>query len=145
MFILTTQIYLFKNIRFAAPPLGSLRFAAPAPPEPDSSTIHDGSYGPICRQSVPAGGFNVVGPGNEHPLGATINQIVGQAPSAFTSEGDEDCLFLDVYVPGAAVRKDRTGLKVVVYLTGGAYSKSLCRRFPLSLPSCRRVPADFIN
>ena len=125
MLIPAFQIYLFKNIRYAAPPLGNLRFAAPAPPEPDNSVIHDGSYGPICRQSVPAGGFNLVGPANEHPLGAAINQILGQAPSALTSEGDEDCLFLDVYVPGTAIRKDRNDLKVVVYITGGAYSTCL--------------------
>ena len=119
------QIYVFKNIRFAAPPLGPLRFAAPAPPEPDNSTIHDGSYGPICRQSKPSG-FNIVGPGNEHPLGAIINQILGHAATALTSEGDEDCLFLDVYVPGTAIRKDRNDLKVVVYVSGGAYSMCLC-------------------
>ena len=117
------QIYTFKNIRFAAPPLGSLRFAAPAPPVPDTSTIHDGSYGPVCRQSTPSGGFNVLGSANEHPLGATLNQILGHAPAAFVPKGDEDCLFLDLYVPGTAIRKQKDGLKVVVYIYGGAYSE----------------------
>ena len=64
-----------------------------------------------------------MGSANEHPLGATLNQILGHAPAAFIPEGDEDCLFLDLYVPGAAVRKERDGFNVVVYIYGGAYSE----------------------
>lgn len=87
------------------------------------STIHNGSYGPVCRQSTPSGGFNVLGSANEHPLGTTLNQILGHAPAAFIPDGDEDCLFLDLYVPGTAIRKQKDGLNVVVYIYGGAYSK----------------------
>lgn len=100
-----------------------MRFAAPAPPVSDTSIIHDGSYGPACRQSTPSGGFNVLGSGNELPLGVMLNQILGHAPAAFAPEGDEDCLFLDLYVPGAAIRKEKDNLSVVVYVYGGAYSE----------------------
>lgn len=37
------------------------------------------------------------------------------------SNGDEDCLFLDVYVPGQAVRNPSLKLPVVVWMYGGAY------------------------
>ena len=52
--------------------------------------------------------------------------MLGTIPTALTSEGDEDCLFLDLYVPGPAVRGDKQGLAVVVYIYGGAYSKLQC-------------------
>lgn len=35
--------YLFKNVRFAAPPLGELRFKKPAPPLVEKE-IQDGNY-----------------------------------------------------------------------------------------------------
>lgn len=44
------KIYTFKNIRFAAPPIGNLRWAKPAPPAKEE-TIQDGSYGPLCIQA----------------------------------------------------------------------------------------------
>lgn len=35
--------------------------------------------------------------------------------------GDEDCLFLDVYVPGKAIRNPKLKLSVLVWIYGGAY------------------------
>ncbi|KAI9163608.1 Secreted lipase [Paramyrothecium foliicola] len=43
------DVYTFRNVRFAAPPVGALRFAQPAPPEPVNE-IQDGSYGNMCLQ-----------------------------------------------------------------------------------------------
>ena len=37
------------------------------------------------------------------------------------SGGDEDCLFLDVYVPGKAIKDPSLKLPVLVYMFGGAY------------------------
>ena len=48
------KLYVFKNIRFAAPPTGNLRWAKPAPPGQQDG-VQDGSYGPVCIQ-VPASG-----------------------------------------------------------------------------------------
>jgi hypothetical protein len=47
------DIYIFANIRFAAPPVGNLRWAEPADPLPQSG-IQDGSIGGNCYQSTPA-------------------------------------------------------------------------------------------
>ncbi len=44
-----TDIYTFRNIRFAAPPIGNLRFAKPDPPKVVHG-IQNGSYGPQCFQ-----------------------------------------------------------------------------------------------
>ncbi|KAK0641217.1 Alpha/Beta hydrolase protein [Cercophora newfieldiana] len=114
-----SDIYIFRNIRFAAPPVGDLRWAKPAPPQPNS-TLQDGSYGPKCIQSA-VSGMNLVGPGNTSPVGAAINQFLGGIPVPLFQGGDEDCLFLDVYVPGKAIRNSNLKLPVVVWIYGGAY------------------------
>lgn len=72
------KIYLFKNIRFAAPPVGNLRWAKPAQPAKET-TIQDGSYGPICVQA-PLKGPQVTGPGASSPIGQAINQFLGGIP-----------------------------------------------------------------
>lgn len=48
------KLYVFKNIRFAAPPIGNLRWAKPAPPNQQSG-VQDGSYGPVCVQAQASG------------------------------------------------------------------------------------------
>lgn len=76
--------YVFSNIRFAAPPTGSLRFGAPQAPPEDRSTIHDGSVGFICPQTSP-----------------------GYFPDASVNgTSSEDCLFLDVIVPRGVLAGD---------------------------------------
>jgi Carboxylesterase family len=47
------DIYIFGNIRFAAPPVGDLRWAPPTEPVEEPG-IHDGSVGGSCFQSTPA-------------------------------------------------------------------------------------------
>jgi hypothetical protein len=74
----------FKGIRYAAPPVGKLRFAAPqAPARNRTSIIAATSNPPICPQT---------GASSETP-----------AAYGFTSAlGNEDCLFLNVYAPADA-------------------------------------------
>ncbi|KAK3384514.1 Alpha/Beta hydrolase protein [Lasiosphaeria ovina] len=115
----SSDIYVFKNIRFAAPPVGNLRWAKPAPPS-NNATVQDGSYGPKCVQSA-VSGMSVVGTGNSSPIGAAINQFLGGIPVPLFSGGSEDCLFLDVYVPGKALKNTSLKLPVVVWIYGGAY------------------------
>lgn len=73
-----------NSIRYAAPPLGKLRFAAPqAPATNRTSTIAATSNPPFCPQT---------GASSETP-----------AAYGFTSAlGNEDCLFLNVYSPANA-------------------------------------------
>ncbi|KAI9814164.1 MAG: hypothetical protein M1832_005975 [Thelocarpon impressellum] len=113
------DLYTFKNIRYGAPPVGDLRWAAPATPE-NNDTISDGSYGPICYQTA-VRSLNLVGPGAAFPIGAAANQFLGGIPLPFFTGGDEDCLFLDINVPGKAVRDPSQRLPVIVWFFGGAY------------------------
>lgn len=73
-----------SSIRYAAPPIGKLRFAAPqAPARNRTSVIAATSNPPICPQT---------GASSETP-----------AAYGFTSAlGNEDCLFLNVYAPADA-------------------------------------------
>lgn len=72
------------RIRYAAPPVGKLRFAAPqAPINNKTSVIAATKYPPACPQT---------GASAETP-----------AAYGFTSAlGDEDCLFLNVFAPANA-------------------------------------------
>ncbi|KAI5782603.1 Alpha/Beta hydrolase protein [Geopyxis carbonaria] len=87
--------YVFKNIRFAAPPTGELRFRAPRPP--------------LKQHGIQNG--TVAGPTNCASLDDTGKPI-----------GSEDCLFLDVYMP---VRKNGRPIKkpmpVLANWYGGGY------------------------
>lgn len=46
---------------------------------------------------------------------------LGGIPIPLFSGGDEDCLFLDVYVPGKALKNPSLKLPVAVWIYGGAY------------------------
>lgn len=85
------QTYVFKNVRFAAPPLGQLRWAKPAPPL-KTDAVQDGKEGRSCTQSssrvIPGAGASANPPG-------------------------EDCLFLDVTVPGKAIKTAGAKLPVM--------------------------------
>jgi para-nitrobenzyl esterase len=82
----------FKGIRYAAAPTGERRFAPPLAPEPSTGTLDAGAFGSACPQVA-------------SPFGVAST--------------NEDCLFLNVYVPGSAAATDR--LPVMVFLHGGAF------------------------
>ncbi|KAF5864112.1 Triacylglycerol lipase [Aspergillus alliaceus] len=82
----------YFGIRFAAPPLGDLRFRAPRDPIRTSSVQDASAFGPICV----GGGQN-----------ATENIA-------------EDCLFINVFTPSNAT--PLSNLPVWVYIQGGAYA-----------------------
>ncbi|KAG8533899.1 uncharacterized protein KY384_001640 [Bacidia gigantensis] len=113
------DIYTFKNIRFAAPPVGPLRWAKPAPPAQETG-VQDGSYGPICKQA-PIKGPQLTGPGASSPIGQALNQFLGGIPIPSFKAANEDCLFLDIRVPGKAIRDPSLKLPVISWFYGGAY------------------------
>ncbi|KAI1959273.1 hypothetical protein LOZ58_004544 [Ophidiomyces ophidiicola] len=98
------DVYTFRNIRYAAPPTGNLRWAKPAPPD-YVSDIQDGSYGYNCIAAT------LPPPYDNDPVFRRLVQT-----------GAEDCLFLEVFVPGKVIRiKKSWKLPVIFWIYGGGY------------------------
>lgn len=81
------------GMRYAAPPVGDLRFRAPMDPESQDGPIEADSQGPIC-----------LGTGSGPP----------------TNDMDEDCLFMSVYAPSNATSNSK--LPVYFYIQGGGFN-----------------------
>lgn len=81
---------MYKNIPYAAPPVGELRWRPPQPPKNWSGVRDASKYGEACPQPLVFGYTNELVPGNE------------------------DCLKLSIYAPKGA--KDRP---VMVWIHGG--------------------------
>ncbi|KAI1204278.1 alpha/beta-hydrolase [Annulohypoxylon truncatum] len=93
----TYDLNIYKGIRYAAPPIGKLRWQLPQPPAQNRSQVIPAiEYASRCPQS-------------------------GCAPRQMTPvpSGSEDCLFLNVLAPA-----NKTMLPVLVWIHGGGYGVS---------------------
>lgn len=89
------RVKTWKGIRYAAAPIGDLRWRAPVPPAPWTEVLDATAFGPVSPQ-----------PRSPIPMG-------------LGTRADEDCLFLNVWAPSTA---DSSALKpVMVWVHGGAY------------------------
>jgi para-nitrobenzyl esterase len=95
----------WKGIPYAAPPVGALRWKAPADPAPWSGTLTATRFGNACLQNG-----RIYGPGANNTYDATI------ATTLNTPVGSEDCLTLNVWRPAA----DASGLPVIFFVYGGS-------------------------
>ncbi|KAG8166539.1 hypothetical protein KVR01_002228 [Diaporthe batatas] len=110
--------YNFSNIRYAAPPVGSLRFQLPQEPINNRSAgVQDGTYGKICPQAYTPW---------QNP------SFVTAPPGELESE---DCLFLDVVVPQSAWNQRSHSLRpVMVWVHGGGFQIGAKWGGPLTNP-----------
>jgi para-nitrobenzyl esterase len=91
------DLYVFKGIPFAAPPVGKFRWLSPQPVLPWKGTRESLTFGPIAPQIG-----STSGPLQESPVDETQS---------------EDCLYLNVWSPGL----DDTRRPVMVWIHGGAF------------------------
>ncbi|TDZ73390.1 Lipase 2 [Colletotrichum trifolii] len=100
----TTNLNIFRGIRYAAPPIGNLRWQPPQPPRPSNASItpavDDPPHCPWARRSL------------LYPKTAAEEASLDK----FDLAGDEDCLFLNVFAPA-----DAKDLPVLVWIHGGGY------------------------
>jgi len=97
-------VTVFKNIPFAAAPVGQLRWAQPQPPAAWQGVRDGTKYGNVCMQNQ--------APTRFPPNGAT------DTPN-FTGMS-EDCLNLNIWTPA---KRAGENLPVMVWLYGGAYTE----------------------
>ena len=91
---LSNGVTQWLGMRFAAPPLGHLRFAAPEDPLRETSGIKPAhAHGPYC---------------------------LGTASGPPTNVSSEDCLFMDIYAPSHA--KPGSKLPVYLFIQGGGFN-----------------------
>ena len=100
----------YLGLRYAAPPIGALRFQPPAPPE-----SWDGIYD-ATRMGAPAMQMYT-------PSGTRVTEFTRQIQTIFPTDGEtkidnEDALFLNVWTPGA----DGEKRPVMVWFHGGGYA-----------------------
>ncbi|MBZ5624871.1 MAG: carboxylesterase family protein [Acidobacteriia bacterium] len=95
------SILAFKGIPFAAPPVGNLRWRAPAPPAPWQGVRRAGEFSASCMQNI-------------------VNE---QQPWTYEfmthNEISEDCLYLNVWTGAKSASEKRP---VFVYIYGGAFT-----------------------
>ncbi|KAH7393917.1 Alpha/Beta hydrolase protein [Phaeosphaeria sp. MPI-PUGE-AT-0046c] len=130
----TGNFYNFSNIRYAAPPVGNLRFAPPQAPATDRSSVNKGQTSRICPQANPAWGRLSQAFLTSTLLGTPFNSSQVYTPPGANASSQvptpdpresEDCLFLDVFVPEDVLSKageDCEGAPVLVWLYGGGYT-----------------------
>jgi para-nitrobenzyl esterase len=97
--------YSWKGIPYARPPVGALRWKAPADAEPWSSPRLTRQFANACGSMG-----RLYGPGFNNRYDASIGESLGKFV------GSEDCLYLNIWRPATAAQK----LPVIVFVHGGS-------------------------
>ena len=104
----TPDVYLFKGIPYAAPPVGDLRWKPPQPVVPWEGVKLADTYGPAAMQPPRQ-------PGSFYYIEFYTDDA---------HQVSEDCLYLNISTP--APGKTDAGLPVAIYIHGGAYASGYC-------------------
>jgi para-nitrobenzyl esterase len=116
--VLEDGVYEFRGVRYAQAPVGALRFQAPRKPEPWAGVTPEvaaTAYGNAAVQMRSGAGAAAY-----PPLVQAAMTEAFRPPEGLKAEGDEDCLFLNVYTPAAGPGSGRR--PVMVWLHGGGFS-----------------------
>ena len=102
----TDGTYSWKGVPFAAPPVGALRWRAPAAAAAWKQPRAADRFAAACVQTG-----RLYGPGRNNRYDATIGETLGQ------TLGAEDCLYLNIWQPAQAAAALRP---VIVFVHGGS-------------------------
>ncbi|EME39346.1 hypothetical protein DOTSEDRAFT_66360 [Dothistroma septosporum NZE10] len=121
------DVYVFYDVRYAAPPTGNNRFRAPTAPA-TNRTVQKGGEQRACAQAQPSWQATTNQFGPKYAAGQTSFQpsdfsASPPATATPTSRETEDCLFLDLYVPRSVYNNagKGSGVPVIVQIYGGGY------------------------
>ncbi len=106
----------FLGVRYAQPPVGALRFQAPKKPEPWNDEAAATAYGQAAVQMRSGAGAAAY-----PPLVQAAMTEAFKPPEGVKTEGEEDCLVLNVYAQNTGVDAGATR-PVMVWLHGGGFS-----------------------
>lgn len=104
-------IAAFRGIPYAAPPLGPLRWRAPAPHAPRPGVQDATHFGAVCAQGSATDDWYRRAAA---AMGGDPATVQGYA------RADEDCLFLNLWTPHPAPVRAGHGLPVLVWIHGGS-------------------------
>ena len=82
---------VFMGVPYAAPPVGALRFCPPQEPVPWEGVYHAGHFGKTCWQ--------------EREEKDSFYDIEFYQNVGYLTDFDEDCLYLNIWVPGNAAQE----------------------------------------
>ncbi|CAG7920385.1 unnamed protein product [Penicillium olsonii] len=121
-------LYNFSNIRYAAPPLGDLRWKMPVAPETNRTHVQIGDIGRVCPGALPLWGLLQAQWLSTYWQNATLGispdlSSYPYQPLPPDGRTTEDCLFLDIIVPKAIFERESSENKslapVLVWIHGG--------------------------
>ena len=114
------SVTVFRGIPFAAPPVGDLRWRAPAPPSPWTGVRKADRFSAACMQNAP------------RTLGPWTEEFMHQG------EHSEDCLYLNVWAPAGRAQAPRLHLDPRGGLRPGLDGRGALRRTRARPPGRRR-------
>ncbi len=110
-------LIIYRNVPYAAPPVGDLRWRAPQPVEPWEGVRSATQFGPACWQSTTGGDAMFLERLTEGAgMGAFATWLLKTTASWTAPEISEDCLSLNIMAPEGG-----QGLPVMFWIHGGGH------------------------